>query len=283
MIEQPPAPLGGNRFRQAEEEALATFAPKSRIFASGFLAGFVMAWLPLILYVVLFYWEFAFGWAGTLTQIERQWLAHLHLRLNVISYIKAAWPYSILLATWGLFLAFLRAFSCLTDAYLQIASSDGPLRLGLHELIMAVGLPLVGLFSFYSIHPLPVFQVWLLPLLLSGLVFNICFRFFQRLFLSLLYRPNAERRQSLALRVFLPRELGLRQVQVTDVHIDTERRTVTVTGWFEENADTYENIRHVVVGLFDDFQVVIEDQSRESVQAGDAIPAAPDGDGVNRE
>lgn len=273
MVEQPPAALGGNRFRQAEEEALATFAPKSLIFASGFLAGFVMAWVPLILYLVLYYWEFSFGWAGTLTQIERQWLAHVHFRSNVSAYVAAAWPYSILLGTWGLFLAFLRAFSCLTDAYVKIPSSEGPIRFGLHQLTMAIGLPIVGLFSFYTIYPPPVFRAWLLPLFLSGFVFNVSFRFFQRFFLSLLYRPKTELRQSLALRVFLPRELGLRQVQVTNVHIDPGQRTATVTGWFEENTETYENVTRVIANALGDFDVIIEDQSRETVVV-DEEPAA---------
>ena len=263
MIAEPPGFLGGDRFHQAEEEALATFAPKPRIFASGFLAGFFITWLPLVLYVVLYFWESTFGWAGILTNAERQWLANFHFRADVSTFIGSAWPYSILLATWGLFLAFLRAFSCLADAYFRLPKAWGSLRVGLDQLIMAVALPVAGGISFYTLYPSQVFRVWLLPIVLSGLVFNICFRFLQNAFLRMLYRPQIEQLRTLVLRVYIPWELGLRRVQIADVRLDSEQQTFTITGWFEGKSDVYERIEHMIVGLMPGYQVVIDDHHHD--------------------
>lgn len=224
-------------FQLAKEDAIATHAPKGAILGSGFLAGVLITWLPLLLYVVTFLWEALFGTVIPGSGQGKLQLALVNLGRNWGGYASVAWMYSIVLGGMGVLLAYLRAISCLTDWYMRFETRDGDIRLGMHQVLGLIGVPVMaGVILNYALGNPQIFYIMLIPLALSGLVVNFFFQMLQNAFLRRMYRPNDEQLTVLGLKVFVPRRVGANHAHIADVNIDHERNIVEIIGTFDSDA-----------------------------------------------
>lgn len=212
----------------ARSEALATYAPKPLIFLSGAMAGFFISWLPLVLFGFLYLWRALFGWPGIEFNVTEQVLvSRLLFGIAAVKYATSAWPFSIALAAWGVAVAFLRALSAFADLNVPLRTSRGVVRIGIHRWVNGMGVPLVAGIVAWSTLPRSHFVAWLIPILLSGMVFNLCYGALQDFFLRLFVQPTPERMQAMALRLALPRVLGFDAVRVDAVQVGPEELRVT--------------------------------------------------------
>ena len=232
-------------FEQAKDDAVSAFGPKGAIFGSGFLAGFAITWIPLLLYVLLFIWSFLFSGSGAATAEERRAQAVADLLANWSNYASDAWLYAIVLGLFGILVAYLRALSCRIDWYLRFDFKQNEMRMGINEVLVGFGLPAIALVWLFLFGDPQAFFVMLIPILISGVVFNVLFRRFQNLFMRLLYRPSHEERLVMGLKVFIPRRVGSNHAQIDEIKLDKQNRMAEVLGHFDVEA-TEREVREIV-------------------------------------
>lgn len=238
--------LDEDLFQLAKDDAFATYAPKQAIFGSGFLAGFLITWLPLIVYVVLFIWDALFGTVVPGSADGRFQMALRNLGQSWAMYVAGAWLYSIVLGGLGVLFAYLRALSCLMNLYFRIATRDGEIRLGMHQVIGLIGVPLVaGIVIQLTMDNPQAFYILVVPIILSGLVFNILFQSLQNAFLRKMFQPDDVTLTIQGLKVFIPRQVGMQHAHIDDIKLDKQRGITEVIGTFTNDA-TREEVRHIV-------------------------------------
>lgn len=231
-------------FHQAREDARATFAPRAAILGSGFVAGFIITWLPLIVYLVIFLWEAFLG--RTVAGESKFALAFANLLSNWGAYASVAWIYSIVVGLFGVLLAYLRALSCLMNVYLRFDTDRGTFRLGIHQMIGLIGVPVcIGVVANILIGDPAVFYVLLVPIAISGLLFNIAFGTLQNAALGFMYRPSDLELTIKALEVFVPRRMGAHHARISEIRIDGEKKIAEVFGVFDSDA-TRKEVREIV-------------------------------------
>lgn len=236
--------LSERRFDLAKQDALATYAPRGVVFGSGFLAGFVITWLPLLLYLVLFIWEALFG--SVVPGESKFQVALGNLWNSWKGYAAAAWLPSLAVGGFGVLLAYLRALSCLINSYVHFETRNGEIRLGLHQLLGLFGVPIVvAVVLHYVIGNPTFFFVMLVPIVISGLVFNTLFQALQNGFLRRFYRPDYVDLTVQGLKVYIPRHVGASHVEISDIRVDRERKMTEVFGRFDDDA-TRREVRQIV-------------------------------------
>lgn len=242
-------------FQIAKNDAMATYAPQTVLYASGFLAGAIITWLPLVFYLVVFVWEATFG-RGSFVAESRFQFALSNLGQNWASYASVAWKYSIALGVIGVALAWLRALSCRTDRYLRIETQEGEIRMAMHQIIGFIGTPFVtGFASARLFEESSAFYILFIPIVLSGLIFNIAFQGLQNAFLRRFYRPDFAQATIEALKVFVPRVVGRRHAKITRIEVDREQKIANVYGVFESGA-TKSEVRQIVAHFLRGFNPV---------------------------
>lgn len=238
--------LNEQAFQLAKLDANATYAPRGVIFGSGFLAGVVITWLPILLFLVIFVWEALFGASVPGASVGKFQSALTNLGQNAGAYASVAWLYSIVLGGLGIMFAYMRALSCMTDWYMRLQLREGEFRLGMHQVIGMIGLPiLIGIVLNFVIGDAQVYYILLIPLLLSGLIFNMLFQALQNALLSRMYKLDHVESMVLGLKVFIPRHVGASHAQVAEIKVDAETKTAEVLGAFSSDA-TRSEVRQIV-------------------------------------
>lgn len=253
-------------FEQAKEDAASAFGPKGAVFGSGFLAGFVITWLPLLLYVLLFVWSFLFSGGGATPAEERRAMAVAELFANWGNYASDFWVYSIVLGLFGVLVAYLRALSCRLDWYLRFDFKQNEMRMGINEVLIGFGMPAIALVVLFFFGDPQAFLVMLIPIMLSGVVFNVLFRRFQNRFLRLLYRPSYEDQLVMGLKVLIPRQVGSNHAQIEEIKLDKKTKMVEVLGQFDVEA-TEREVRDLVAHYLRGYDPV------HVRQVGERLPA----------
>lgn len=257
--------LNERAFELAKQDAAATHAPRGAIFGSGFLAGFVITWLPMLLYLVLFIWQALFG-AGMAGFGESKFqVAWSNLLRNWGDYVSVAWLYSLAVGGLGVLFAYLRALSCLADWYLTLETRDRVIRLGVHQVIGLIGIPiLVGVIVNLFVGDPMAFYILLVPIVISGLLFNIVFQAFQNAFLRRLHRPDPIEATIKGLQVFVPRQLGANHAVISRIEVDRATKIVQVFGKFDGDA-TRKEVRRVVEHFLRGYSPVhVRDEGKEA-------------------
>lgn len=238
--------LDERAFRVAKEDALATFAPRGAIFGSGFIAGFVITWLPMLVYVVIFVWQALFGASLTNTGDTRLQMALGNLLRSWGDFASVAWMYSIVIGGLGVLFAYLRALSCVSDWYLRFDTSNSVIRLGMHQVIGVVGIPvLVGVIVNIFIGDPQAYYILLVPIAISGMLFNLVFQALQTFALRRMYPVDDLDLTLKGLQVFVPRLLGRNHATVSEIRLDRQAKIAEVFGSFDSDASRQE-VRQVV-------------------------------------
>lgn len=236
--------LDERAFQVAKEDAMAAYAPRAAILGSGFLAGFVITWLPVLVYLVIFVWDALVG--GSFPGENKLAAAFANLRDNVRGYASVAWLYAIAVGCLGILLAYLRALSCTLNWFLTFETTRGTIRLGIHHLLGLFGIPvLAGVATNLLVGDPMAFYILLIPILISGLVFNLAFGALQNAALRRMYRPDETELVVKALTVFIPRQLGANYARIHEIRLDRERRIAEVFGTFDGEA-TRKEVREIV-------------------------------------
>lgn len=238
--------LNERAFELAKEDAMAAHAPRGLILGSGFLAGFLITWLPLLIYLVLFVWQALFGTTTPGTDESKFQMALGNLLQGWGDYASVAWLYSIAVGGLGVLFAYLRALSCRADWYLTFETRHRAVRLGIHQVIGLIGIPiLVGVIVNHLVGDPMAFYILLIPIAISGLLFNIVFRWLQNGFLRRFYRVDPVDLTIQGLQVYVPRQLGSNHAVITRIDVDRETKIVEVYGKFDAD-ETRREVRQVV-------------------------------------
>lgn len=238
--------LNERAFELAKEDAMAARAPRGVVLGSGFLAGFIITWLPMLVYVVLFIWQALFGATTPGVTESKFQIALGNLLRSWGDYASVAWLYSIAVGGLGVLFAYLRALSCMADMYWTFETRNRVVRLGIHQIIGLVGIPvLVGAIVNLLIGDPMAFYILLIPIAISGLLFNIVFEWLQNAFLRRLHRVDPVELTIKGLQVFIPRQLGSNHAVITRIDVNRETKVVEVYGKFDAD-ETRKEVRQVV-------------------------------------
>lgn len=228
MSTETPIPGGPAALLRAETEGLSAARPLSTVLLSGFLAGFVISWLPFLvliftqLYGTFFssasYLPFDQRWANALAENGR-------LGSRLLGIIL---PGSFAVGAYGVLLAWLRRISALGDRYLVIPTQQGDVRWGLDMLLSLIGIPLGVLAYIVSSGRGDVILFSLFVIVISGFAFYLLWRAFHNLSLRLLTRPGPEAVHAGGLHVLLTIVFGPKRCRVAAVDIAPGEREVVV-------------------------------------------------------
>lgn len=228
MSTETPIPGGPAALQRAEIEGLVAARPLPAVLLSGFLAGFLISWLPfLVLIFTQLYGTFFSG--ESYLPFEQRWANALaengRLGSRLLGIIL---PGSLAVAAYGGLLAWLRRTSALADRYLVMPTQQGDVRWGLDMLLSLFGIPL-GVLAFVVLSgrgQAILFSLFLI--VLSGFAFYLLWRRFDDLFLRLLTRPAPETVRAGGLHVLLTTVFGRKRCLVAAVEIPPGEREVVV-------------------------------------------------------
>jgi hypothetical protein len=245
-----PSTINERALEQARWDAMAAFAPQWVVVTSGFLAGFVAAWLPgLITLPLLFVYRYAFGVQPWMTGEEKLASALGGLSKNVAAYSRVAIWIAIALGVYGVLQALLRQKAAVTNRYFTMELSKyGEVRVGRDGQLTILGFPFVALIGLWVADKLAVLFVALVVIVLSGLFYHILWTWLDNRFLSVLHRLRYEERVAEAMRLLIPRHCGWDSCTIHNVEVDRAGKSIRVEGAFE--SDHGEREAREVVGHF---------------------------------
>lgn len=245
-----PTAINEKAFDQARQDAVASYAPQGVVLSSGFLAGFLAAWLPGIVGLpLLFAYRFAFGAKPWMSAAEKKSAAVADLTANAQAYATVAIWAAIVLGVYGIVQALLRQRSTMANTYVQMEFSKyGEVRLGREAQLTILGFPIVSVIYLWLADRLTVLVVTIPIVVLSGFFYHILWTRLDNWFLSMLYRRRFEERTALALRVMIPRHVGWDKCKIGKVEVDQTSKSVRVEGEF--GSDFAEKEARNVIGHF---------------------------------
>ncbi|HEX6972287.1 MAG TPA: hypothetical protein VF234_08720 [Limnochordia bacterium] len=245
MSIETPIPGGAATLRRVEIEGVAAMQPPATVLVSGFLAGFVVTWLPLL--VLIFTQLYGTFFSGeNFLPLGQRWANALeeNRRLGA-SMLAVIAPSSVAVGVCGLALGWLRRLSALQDRYLVIPTREGEVRWGIDALVCIIGIPLACL-AFIALRGMGqaiLFSFFLI--LISGFVFHLLWRRFDDLFLRLLGRPRPETIRAGGLQVLLVTVLGPERCRVARVQVAPGEREVILTAEIADE-ETEKEVRGLI-------------------------------------
>ncbi|MGI6082794.1 MAG: hypothetical protein ACOYEP_07990 [Limnochordia bacterium] len=230
-----PSTINERALEQARWDAMAAYAPQWAVITSGFLAGFVAAWLPgIIALPLLFLYRWAFGVQPWMTGEEKLAAALADLSKNTSAYAKIAILVAIGLGLYGIVQALLRQRSAVTNRYKTMEFSKyGEVRIGADGKLTILAFPVVTLIGLALADKLAVLYVALVIVVLSGFFYHILWTKLDNLMLTILYRRRYEDRVADAMRLLIPRHCGWDICVIHDVEVDRTEKSIRVEGEFE--------------------------------------------------
>jgi hypothetical protein len=237
-----PGVINERSFGQAQKDAMAAYAPKAVVMISGFLSGFVAAWLPgLIALPLLFLYRYSFGAKAWMTSSEKTADAVAQLVSNAQAYSRIAIPAAIALGLYGILQAILRQRSCLANRYFSMELSKyGEVRIGLDGQLTILGFPVLTVIYLWLSNRLAVLIVAIFLIVLSGFFYHLLWTKLDDVFLTLLHRPGFDNKVGMALRVMVPRHVGWSKCTISGVEVNRSEKSVRVEGHFESEIDEKE-------------------------------------------
>ena len=230
-----PSTINERALEQARVDAMAAFAPQWAVIASGFLAGFVAAWLPgIIALPLLFLYRWACGVHPWMTGEEKLAAALAELSKNAASYARIGIWVGIGLGIYGIVQALLRQRSAVTNRYKTMEFSRwGEVRIGSDGKLTILAFPVATLIGLAMADKLAVLYVALLIVVLSGFFYHILWTQLDNRFLSILYRRRYEDRVADAMRLLIPRHCGWDTCVIHEVEVNRSEKSIRVEGEFE--------------------------------------------------
>jgi hypothetical protein len=246
----------------AKKDANATYGPRWAIYLSGFLANFVILWIPMVIYLVVFVFQYFFGDA-----FDKETIAVNNLLNGWSNYISSVGWFTLILGVVGIGLAYLRGYSCRNDWYFRWELKQGEYRMGLNEVVMAFGVPVLAIIWLFTYGDPNSFFVALVPIIFSGVLLNAVYRRFHDKFLRLFYRPSFIDGMVMGLKVYLPRRIGQEHVLIDKLVIN-EDRSVDVYGYFDSE-ETKREVKSVTSHFLRGYDPVhtIDIDDQEQIEA----------------
>lgn len=237
-----PGVINERAFGQAQKDAMATYAPQGIVLSSGFLAGFLTAWLPGIIVVpLLFVYRYTVGAQAWMSRTEKSAAAIEELVANATAYSRIALPVAFALGLYGLVLAILRQRSCRTNRYFTMELSKyGEIRFGLDAQITILGFPILTVLYLWLSDRLAVLIVAIFLIVLSGFFYYLLWQRLDDMFLGWLHREKFDHKVALALYVMIPRHVGFKNCSISKVEVNRDEKSVRVEGTFESDVDEKE-------------------------------------------